>query len=423
MAQIRIGIIGAGGRGINAFGSIFVNQFADQARIMALADPNLERAAAGLETIGARADIYADYREMLARRDIDAVVVTTPDYLHEEHCIAAFRSGKHVLVDKPLAISAAGCLRVIAAARQARRILYMGFNLRHNIVLRRIKSIVAEGQLGRLFAVQATEYYNGGRTYMARWNRLKKYSGSLFIHKGSHDFDIINWFMLPARPVRVSCFASVFTLNPQGLPFKSRRGVKPGPTCSACPYQKECPDVNHQAIRSLPNVSAERLAARNRMFGAEAVRRDGYHKDLCLYLSDKDTHDQGVAIVEYDTGAAATHSECFVTPLSDRLYRIDGTLGHLDASLHDTRIQIRPRWTQDLTEHKLVPGAGGHGGADPLMCAEFVKCIRRGLRPSASGIDGAWSVAIGEACELSRTRKRMVEIAEVLDVKSPLLKK
>lgn len=423
MSQIRIGIIGAGGRGINAFGNIFQSQFADQARLLAVADPNRDRAAAGLEAIGAQADIHADYRAMLARKDIDAVVVTTPDYLHEEHCIAAFRRGKHVLVDKPLAISAGGCLRVIAAAHKARKILYMGFNLRHDVVLRRIKNMLAEGQLGRVFSMHAVEYYNGGRTYMARWNRLKKYAGSLFIHKGSHDFDIINWFMQPARPVRVSCFANVFCLHPKGLPFKTRPGVKPGPTCSACAYQAVCPDVNHLAIKSFAGVSADKLAARNRMFDANAAKKDGYHKDLCIYLSDKDTHDQGVAIVEYDNGAVAMHSECFVTPLTDRLYRLDGTLGHLEASLHENRIEIRPRWSQDQSVHKLSRGAGGHGGADPHMCAEFMNCIRQGLRPGASGIDGAWSVAIGEACELSRTKKRMVEIREVLDVKSPLLKK
>jgi hypothetical protein len=56
------------------------------------------------------------------------------------------------------------------------------------------------------------------------------------------------------------------------------------------------------------------------------------------------------------------------------------------------------------------------------MVAEFVECLRKGRRPSASGIDGAWSVAIGEACEISRDEKRMVKISEVLDVKSPLLK-
>lgn len=57
------------------------------------------------------------------------------------------------------------------------------------------------------------------------------------------------------------------------------------------------------------------------------------------------------------------------------------------------------------------------------MCAEFIRCIRKGLRPSASGIDGAWSVAIGEACERARLEHRVMKIAEVLDVTSPLLKK
>lgn len=422
MALTRIGIIGAGGRGINAFGRNFHNLFGNQARIMAVADPNSDRAAAGLELLELKADIHPDYKALLARKDIDAVVITTPDYLHEEHCLAALRSGKHVLVDKPLAISAQGCLRVIAAAKKARRLLYMGFNLRHDVVLRRMKTMISDGRLGSLFSVHAVEYYNGGRTYMARWNRLKKFSGSLFIHKGSHDFDIINWFMQPVRPVRVSCFANVFTLHPEGLPFKTRSGVKPGPTCSTCAYKNECPDVNNIAIKSFAGWNADQLAARNRMFDDNTAKADGYHKDMCLYMSDKDTHDQGVAIVEYDNGAVAMHSECFVTPVTDRLYRLDGTLGHMEASLHENRIEFRPRWSQDQSIDKLHRGTGGHGGADPKMCAEFLDCLSRRKRPPSSGIDGAWSVAIGEACELSRTKKRMVRIDEVMDVKSSLLK-
>lgn len=423
MSKIKIGIIGAGGRGIMAFGKNFQNLFPEQTQLAAVADPNPERAAAGLEHLGVQAEIYTDYQAMLARKDLDAVVITTPDHLHEEHCIAALKQGKHVLVDKPLAISAAACLRVIEAAEKANRLLYMGFNLRHNVVLQRIKYFLSSGQLGCLFSLHAVEYYDGGRTYMARWNRLKKYTGGLFIHKGSHDFDIINWFMQPARPVRVSCFANVFTLKPEGLPFKTRPGVQVGPTCSTCPYQKECPDVNLVAVKPQNSPLDTSLASRYRMFDNQTAQRDGYHKDLCIYYSDKDTHDQGAAIVEYDNGATAMHSECFVTSLTDRLYRLDGTLGHMEASLKQYQIEIRPRWSKDQTMHKLHPEAGGHGGADPKMCAEFLDCLTKGTQPSASALDGIWSVAIGEACELSRSEKRMVEISEVLDVKHPLLRR
>jgi len=122
---------------------------------------------------------------------------------HEECAVLAFEHKKHVLIDKPLAISAKGCLRVVEAARRADCVLYMGFNLRHDVVVRRMKQLVAQGKIGEIFSMHAIEHYNGGRTYMARWNRLKKYSGGLWVHKGSHDFDIINWVMAPAHPVRV----------------------------------------------------------------------------------------------------------------------------------------------------------------------------------------------------------------------------
>ena len=90
--------------------------------------------------------------------------------------------------------------------------------------------------------------------------------------------------------------------------------------------------------------------------------------------------------------------------------------------MHANRVEVRPRWSQEIITHDIKRPVGGHGGADNHMCAEFIQCLKRGLRPSASGIDGAWSVAIGQACELSRAEKRMVRINEVLDVKSSLLK-
>ncbi len=412
MARIRIGIIGAGGRGIYAFGYLFSREFAADTQIVALGEPNRERARAALAHLKIPADIHADPADVFGRRDIDAVVITTPDYLHERQAVAAFAHGKHVLVDKPLAISARGCLRVIAAARRSNKLLYMGFNLRHDPVVRRLKELVDAGEVGRVFSMQAIEYYHGGRTYMARWNRLKKFSGGLFIHKGSHDFDVINWIMAPARPARVACFGNVFTLHPKGLPFRPRRGVRPGPRCAVCAYRKQCPDV----------ISDARLPAGERpLFDDATGQADGYYKDTCIYLSCKDTHDQGIAIVEYDNGATASHSEYFVTPKTGRHYLVEGARGHAEADLETHRIEVQPRWSTVRTVHDISALPGGHGGADPAMCAEFIRCIRRGLRPAASGIDGAWSVAIGEACERSRAGRRMVAISEVLDVKSPLL--
>ena len=421
MIGLRLGIVGAGNRGAMAFGLLFTEEHADTVKIVALTDSNRTRAEAALAVLDSKADVYESSGEMFARKDIDAVVIASPDYLHEEQCIDAFAHGKHVLVDKPLATTATGCLRVIEASKRAGRMLYMGFNLRHDVMLKRLKQLVDGGDLGKVFSIQAVEHYDGGRTYMARWNRLKKYSGGLFIHKGSHDFDVINWLMGAARPARVSCFGGVSVFKEENLPFTLREGVAPGPGCSACPYREECPDCDVWAD-AFQNLNAKYGDKARRMWDEAATAKDGYRKDLCMYLSDKDTHDQGIAIIEYDDGATASHSEYFATPITNRRYMVEGTRGHGEADLHERRICLFPRWTSDRIEYAIAADVGGHGGTDPKMCAEFVRCVLEHRQPSASGIDGAWSVAVGEACELARAEKRTVEISEVLDVGSDLLK-
>ena len=413
MAKLRIGIIGAGGRGINSFAAQFVRDFPDTTQVVAFADTNPVRARAGMEHLGIEVDVHEDAEELVKRKDINAVVVTTPDCFHEEHAVMALRNKKHCFVDKPLATTVQGCVNVVEAAKAARRVLYMGFNLRHNIVIKNLRRMAREGRFGEIFSMRAVEYYNGGRTYHSRWNRLKKYSGGLWVHKGSHDFDVINYIMGKVRPARVSCFASVSFFTPDRLPFTKRKGVEPGPTCDVCPYLDQCPDAYPVA-----DVSE----ARKRMFSQEAAAVDGYHKNLCMYLSDKDTHDQGIAIIEYENGATAMHSECFATPMGNRIYAIDGTAGHCDADLRSRSIRFYPRWTNDCSTYEMGEQRGGHGGSDPVMLRNFLDCIHRRARPIANAVDGAWSVAIGRAAEISREQVRVVEISELMDTESKLLR-
>jgi len=415
MAKVRIGIVGVGGRGIHSFGHGFINDQADRAQIVAMADPNLDRATAGMEWLGIQCDLHESAEDLCKRKDIDAVVITTPDYLHEECAVMAFKHGKHVLVDKPLATTVDGCLKVIDASKRAKKLLYMGFNLRHAILIRKFKSMIDQGVFGEIFSMQAIEHYKGGRSYHSRWNRLKKYSGGLWLHKGSHDFDVLNYFMGDVRPKQVSCFANVFTFKPERLPFKTRKGVDVGPTCSECAYQEICPDAVDYMDEST------NLHATAKMFNAETAKTDGYRKDICMYTSEKDTHDQGIAIVEYENGATASHSEYFATPLTMRRYLIEGTEGHGESGF-ERAVNFFPRWNGEKITHNLPEETGGHGGADPIMVREFLDCIQKRKRPTAGGIDGTWAVAVSVACEISREQNRVVEISELLNPKSKLLK-
>ena len=399
--SLQIGIVGAGNRGINTFGKL-LQERAD-AHVAAIADTNPERMRAAAAELGIDPRFYPDPAAMVRAEKLDGVVITTPDFLHAPHVIASLEAGaRHILVDKPLATTAAGCAEVIEAMRRHDGRVTIGFNLRHNAVIRKIKEIIESGELGELMLMENREFYDGGRTYMARWNRRYELSGGLWIHKGSHDFDIFNWFNAAANPVRVSAFAGVNALRTDKIPFPVAEGKPVGPTCTACAYKGICPDY------TLP-VGGVKL------FNDATELADGYAQDLCIYTSDKDTHDNGIALVEYDNNVRASHLECFVCNFTDRIYTIAGHLGTLTASLENLRIEVIPRWGEKRVI-EVPPDAGGHGGADPHLLENFLSSIAHGTPNSSSVRDGIRAVAVGEAAERSWRGHRMVEIAELVEL-------
>ncbi len=395
---MKIAIIGTGSRGINAFGKTFAEH--KDCEVVALCDPNPVRMEQAAKTISGEQNLYTDLQEMLDKEQLDACVITSPDCYHEENAVTVLNSGVNCLIDKPLATTVDGCKNIIKAAEAAGKIAMIGFNLRHTAVLKRLKQLVQDGVLGRVFMIENREFYDGGRTYMSRWNRKYEISGGLWIHKGSHDFDVFNWLLDFPKPAKVSAFAGIDVLNPNNLPFETKEGIEAGPTCAKCAYRDVCPDVY--------NPPAE-LG-----WGDDAADVDGYHKDVCMYLSEKNTHDNGFAIVEYENGVKAMHMECFVTPISDRRYTIVGTRGQAEVSLHERTILIRPRWSAETIMHNIPEETGGHGGADPHLAQAFIDAIQGKEENTSTTEHGLLSTAIGQAAELSRRENRTVFMNELL---------
>lgn len=395
--KLKIGIIGAGSRGIQAFGLSLSGR--EDTEIVALCDPNAVRAKAGAEELEGEQNIYETVEAMLEAENLDAAVITSPDFCHADNAVAVLNKGVNVLIDKPLATTVKDCKRVIEAAKKADKIALMGFNLRHSPALKKLKAIIEAGTLGKIFLIENREFYDGGRTYMSRWNGKFECSGGLWIHKGSHDFDVFNWLLDFPKAKFVSATAGVNVFNPEHIPFDLKDGVPVGPTCSKCAYKTTCPDMY--------DVSGDAWSE-----NAKAV--DGYSKDLCMYTSDTNVHDNGIAIVEYENGARASHMECFVTSRSDRLYTVVGELGQAEVSLHDRTVLIRPRWTQETILHKLPEVTGGHGGADTFLVESFIDVIK-GTRPASSTLEhGLLSTAVGQAAEIASRENRTVFMSELM---------
>ncbi|MBR2372852.1 MAG: hypothetical protein IKA87_01325, partial [Lentisphaeria bacterium] len=208
------------------------------------------------------------------------------------------------------------------------------------------------------------------------------------------------WLLDFPKPVKVSSFAGINVLDKDHIPFKVEEGKDVGPTCHECPYKEICPDVY--------DISGELDR-----WGDEAAKLDGYKKDLCMYISDKSVHDNGIAMVEYDNGARASHMECFITPISDRRYTVVGELGQAEVSLTDRTIIVRPRWSNDTIKYDIAPEKGGHGGADPNLLDAFIKVITGELKNTSTTEHGMMSTAVGQAAEISRRENRTVFIEEL----------
>lgn len=405
---LRIGIIGGGGRGINCFGKLLAGR-AD-AQLVALAEPNLLRAQGALQKLGHDFQLYPSAEEMLGHEALDGVIVTTPDYLHAGCVVAALRAQvRHVLVDKPLATTVEGCLQLARAMRESGGRVSIGFNLRHLPFIQKVKQLIQDGVVGELMLIENREFYDGGRSYMARWNRKRRHSGGLWVHKGSHDFDVFNWWNEGGNPLRVWASAGLNALRADKIPFEVRADVPVGPHCSACAYANICPDF-------VPPIGGPAL------FNERTAQLDGYRQDECVFLSDKDTHDNGIALIEYSNNVRASHLECFACGFTDRSYTIVGDRGTLSGSLSSpTQIELRPRWGSSQIIEIKSAGTQEHGGSDPLLLDNFLASIREDAPGSSTVRDGIRAVAVGQAAEIAWRNRRVVEISELLDVADPAL--
>ena len=158
-SDLRIGVIGAGGRGVLAQ---FAHRPDEGVRVVAGADVRKAALDEFRSRYGANAFVTADYRELLDKADVDAVFVTAPDYLHEECAIAALEAGKHVYLEKPMAITIEGCDRILRTARQKKVKLYLGHNMRHITVMRKMKELIDSGAIGEPKAAWCRHFVSYG---------------------------------------------------------------------------------------------------------------------------------------------------------------------------------------------------------------------------------------------------------------------
>jgi predicted dehydrogenase len=200
--KIGVGIIGAGG--IAQGGHIPNYQKLPGVEVLALCDPNEQKAREAAEKFGIPG-VYADYRLLLDDRRIKVVSVCSPNYLHREHSIAALKAGKHVLCEKPVALNGAEAEEILRAATAAKRKFMVAFMQRFSAGSAFLKKIIADGEFGEIYYARASYLRRRGIPGLGGWFTTRRMSGGgPLIDCGVHILDKTCWLMGSPRPVAVS---------------------------------------------------------------------------------------------------------------------------------------------------------------------------------------------------------------------------
>ncbi len=227
--RIGIGTIGTGGRGRTVTGYFKENAKADTRAVCDIYDENL---ALGAEVAGTGAKTYHEYERLLENKDIDAVLVATPDHWHAPMTIAACEAGKDVYVEKPMCHTIDEAYQMIDAVRRTNRVVQVGTQRRSYDLFIEGKKFMESGRLGKVQLVNSWWYSNTskprdpvvkGKVDWERWQgnapktkefdpfRFRNwywfydYSGGLTVGQGAHILDCINWYMDAKFPSAVTC--------------------------------------------------------------------------------------------------------------------------------------------------------------------------------------------------------------------------
>jgi predicted dehydrogenase len=358
--------------------------------------------------MGATCPVFSSFDEMCDRAKPDLLMVTTVDNFHHEYIVKALDRGIDVITEKPMVIDEKQCQAVLDAEARNQRKIIVTFNYRYAPRHRIVKELLMSWEIGRVLSVDFAWYLDvvHGADYFRRWHRLRNGGGTLFVHKATHHFDLVNWW-LDADPIEVVASGDLKVYGRNG-PFRHTH-------CRPCPHRKECRfhyDMTRDTTRMKLYASAEGV--------------DGYHRDGCVFREDVNIFDSMSAIVRYSNGVTMSYSLDAHLPYEGYAIAFNGELGRIDVRDHErqpwkvteadeTEIYL----TKSFGVRRRIPvtgsTAGGHGGGDTrLRDLIFRKADAPAHLRFPDSRAGAMSCLTGIAARKSVDEKRAVRLADLV---------
>jgi len=424
--KLKIALVGTGIRGISFWGRRLVEKYPDILEFVGLCDINPGRLEFALKEMKVSCPTYANFEKMVQERKPDLVIVTTKDSNHHEFIIKGLDMGCDVLTEKPMTTDEFKCQEIIDAERRSNKNLIVGFNYRWSPYMTKIKELLMEEKIGKVTSVDFHWYLNTyhGASYFRRWHGLRQAGGTLWVHKATHHFDLLNWW-LDSDPEEVFAYGDLEHYGSNG-PFR-------GNNCRDCEHKDKC-DFHWDITE---NEFLTNLYVKNE-------HHDGYIRDNCLFRDEINIYDKMSAQIKYANNVFVNYSLTTYSPFEGWRIAFNGTDGRLEAwqdipyveeqdvsqaELHAQEmnqnsgdIYYKPLISHNLWSdyERIMVGneRGGHGGGDKRLHDKiFVHPEKEDPYERAAGVrDGAMSVLIGVAARNSIESGHPVRIAELTDL-------
>jgi len=422
--RARIALIGTGGRSEMYIRAIY-GKHADTAELVGLSDVNpgrVEYYRKLIQELGGAQPVKSfepgQLTAFIQDNAIERVVVTTPDYTHADYIVEGLEAGADVVVEKPLTINADGCRRITDAVARTGRNVVVTFNYRYSPRNSALKEIIQSGVIGKVTSVDFSWVLDTvhGADYFRRWHREKENSGGLLIHKASHHFDLVNWW-IDDVPERVYASGG---LKFYGDKNAAERGLGARP-------ERGTLDTGTDAVKD-PFVLDLREDDKLRELYYENERFDGYRRDQDVFTSGITIEDNLALVVDYQGGPILSYSLNAHSPWEGYRVAVNGTEGRAELEVveraavlnsagnktvvdpsatpveeedavrrNGERLIVQRHW-EAAYEVPIVNGEGGHGGGDELLLSDLFNGPGEDPLGRPSGyLDGLRSVSVGIA--------------------------
>ncbi|KAJ1323413.1 oxidoreductase family protein [Microdochium nivale] len=425
----RYAIVGTGGRAIFFYSSI-ARDYRSTSCIVGFCDTNQTRmdyANTKLAALGHPAVptfTASRFDDMIAATKPDILIVTTIDRTHDTYIVRALDLGVDVITEKPMTIDVARTRRILAAVdRNPARSVRVTFNYRYAPHNTRVAEVLWSGAIGTVTSVHFEWMLNTshGADYFRRWHRDKSNSGGLLVHKSTHHFDLVN-FWLRSRPDTVYAQGD---LRFYGRENAEARGEPPSRSYARAhgsDAAKGDPFALHLADN--PQLKAMYL---------DAEHEDGYARDQGVFSDGISIEDTMSLLVRYRSGAVMTYSLTAYAPWEGFRVVFNGTGGRLEmdvvensyvnsggdqaaeGSIESRKLLLRPL-LEKPREVEIPEGTGAHGGGDVVLLEDLfgAKVASDEWRRAATHLDGAMSILTGIAANRSIATGQVVKVDDVL---------